>query len=146
MHRNLIQAASFEQLKEFTMDALTMLKETNPSTYEDLETHLYIKIYGKHFSDWLLTKALKGMINEDGTTGGHWTVEQTNSAAKSNGIQFDSSFNEYDWNYVMNMIYSDYYGAVPNDTSVYVKMAKKFLQDKDAKDGKALCYYLAMKK
>ena len=45
----------------------------------------------------------------------------------------------------MNMIYSDYYGAVSNDVSTYVKLAKKFLMDKDAKEGKALCYYLAMK-
>lgn len=145
MHRSLVNDASFEQLKEFTMDSLSMLKETNPKSYEDLETHLYTKIHGKHFCDWLLEKATNNMINEDGTVGAHWTLEQTNSAAKSNGIQFDT-FNEYDWNYVMNMMYSDFYGAVPNETSTYVKMAKKFLQDKDAKAGKALCYYLAVKK
>lgn len=145
MHRNLIRDASFDQLQEFVTDSLSMLKETNPKTYEDLENHLYIKIHGKHFSDWLVEKATSNMINEDGTVGAHWTVEQTTSVAKSNGIQFDE-FNEYDWNYVMNMMYSDYYGAVPNDTSTYVKMAKKFLQDKDAKPGKALCYYLAVKK
>ena len=46
----------------------------------------------------------------------------------------------------MNMIYSDYYGSVPNETSVYVKMARKFLEDKDAEYGKALKYYLAMSK
>lgn len=45
----------------------------------------------------------------------------------------------------MNMIYSDYFGSVPNDTSVYSKMAYKFLEDKDAPEGKALHYYLAMK-
>lgn len=145
MHTKLIQAANNEQIRNFAMDALTMLKETNPKTYEDLETHLYTKIYGKHFSDWLDQKAVDNMINEDGTTGAHWTLEQTNAAAKSNGIQFDG-FNEYDWNYAMNMMYSDFYGAVPNETSTYVKMAKKFLQDKDAKPGKALCYYLAIKK
>ena len=84
------------------------------------------------------------MINEDGTHGPHWTVEQTTDAARNNGITF-KEYNEYDWNYVMNMIYSDYFGAVNDDTNIYVRMSKKFLQDKDAKDGKALCYYLAMK-
>jgi len=44
------------------------------------------------------------------------------------------------------MLYSDYYGSVPNDVSMYAKMAKKFLEDKDAPEGKALKYYLAMKK
>lgn len=145
MHKKLIQIATPEQLKEFIDDAMSMIKETNPKTYEDLEMYLYKEIYGNHFNDWMLMIATKSMVNEDGSTGPHWTLEQTSSVAKSNGITFDM-FNEYDWNYVMNMIYSDYYGSVPNDTAIYVKMSKKFLQDKDAKEGKALCYYLAMKK
>lgn len=144
MHKMLIKQATPEQLKEFVDDALSMLKETNPKTYEDLELYLYKEIYGPHFNDWMLEQATRSMVNEDGTTGPHWTLEQTTSVAKSNSITFDS-FNEYDWNYTMNMIYSDYYGAVSNDTSVYVKMAKKFLMDKDAKKGKAFCYYLAMR-
>lgn len=145
MHKKLIKIANEEQLRNFIDDALTMLKETNPETYEDLESYLYREVYGKHFSDWLLEKATKEMINEDGTKGPHWTLEQTNSVARSNGIDFDT-FNEYDWNYVMNMIYSDYYGAVSNDTNMYAKLSKKFLEDKDAKSGKAFCYYMATKK
>ena len=31
------------------------------------------------------------------------------------------------------------------ETSTYVKMAKKFLDDKDAREGKALRYYLSIK-
>ena len=62
-----------------------------------------------------------------------------------NDIRF-TNFNEYDWNYVMNMMYSDYYGAVPNDVNSYIRLAVKFLEDKDAKEGKAYCYYMAMKK
>lgn len=145
MHKKLLQVADCEQLRNFADNALSMLKETNPHTYEDLEIYLYKEIYGPHFNDWLVEKATKNMVNEDGTTGAHWTVEQTTSVAKQNSITFDT-FNEYDWNYVMNMIYSDYYGAVSNDVSAYVKLAKKFLMDKDSKDGKAFCYYMAMKK
>lgn len=63
--------------------------------------------------------------------------------AKSLSVTFDK-FNKYDWCYVMNMIYSDYYGTVPNDVSIYAKMSQKFLNDKDAKQGKALNYWLAM--
>ena len=144
MHKHLLKDASEEQLREFMDDALTMIKETNKDLYDSLELYLYKEIHGCHFSDWLLDKALSKMYNEDGTTGGHWTVEQTTSVAKQNNIIFDK-INEYDWNYVMNMIYSDYYGAVPNETSSYVKLSKKFLEDKDAKQGKALAYYLAMK-
>lgn len=145
MHKKLTKVASEEQLRSFVDDALSMLKETNYDTYQDLEAYLYREVYGKHFSDWLLEKATKDMVNEDGTKGAHWSLEQTNNVARSNGIEFDT-FNEYDWNYVMNMMYSDYYGAVSNDTNMYVKLAKKFLEDKDSKEGKAFCYYMAMKK
>lgn len=37
------------------------------------------------------------------------------------------------------------YGTVPNDISTYTRLALKFLEDKDAKEGKAYCYYMAMK-
>ena len=144
MHKKLLKLATEEQLREFTDDAMSMIKETHYDLYEDLEMYLYKELYGNHFSDWLLDKATKTMVNEDGTTGAHWTLEQTTNVARQSGITFDK-FNEYDWNYVLNMIYSDYYGAVPNDTTIYVKMARKFLDDKDAKEGKALCYYLSMK-
>ena len=144
MHKELIKEATDSQLRDFVDDALSMIKETHEDLYEDLEMYLYKEIYGCHFCDWLLKKATKDMVNEDGTMGGHWSIEQTNAVARQNGIQFDK-FNEYDWNYVMNMMYSDYYGAVSNDTSVYAKLAKKFLDDKDAKEGKALKYYLSMK-
>ena len=145
MHRQLIKVANDIQLRDFITDAMSMIKETDKKLYETLESYLYKELYGCHFNDWLLTQALKEMVNEDGTKGGHWSLEQTTSVAKQNDIQFEK-FNEYDWCYVMNMMYSDYYGAVPNDISTYVKLSKKFLDDKDSKEGKAYCYYIAMSK
>lgn len=122
-----------------------MLKETDKQVYDDLELFLYKMVYGCHFNEWLLEKALNDMQNEDSTKGMHWSLTETTNVAKDFGISFDR-FNEYDWSFVINMLYSDYYGSVPNDVSTYVKMAKKFLEDKDAPEGKALKYYLAMKK
>lgn len=73
-----------------------------------------------------------------------WTMMETTQVANSSGIKFDK-FNEYDWNYVMNMIYSDYVSILGSNVSSYAKMAEKFLMDKDAPDGKALRYAMAMK-
>ena len=145
MHKKMIKDATDEQLREFVTDAISMIKETNYDLYEKLEMYLYKEIYGCHFNEWMLEKAVSSLINEDGSTGAHWTLEQTNNVAKQLGINF-MNYNEYDWNYTMNMIYSDYYGAVANDTNVYAKMARKFLEDKDAKVGKALYYYLELSK
>ena len=103
-----------------------------------------LKLFGCHFNDWLLECATSKMINEDGTTGPHYNIDQSNTIARQYNVIFDH-FNEWDWNYVLNMVYSDYYGSVTNENSSYVKLAKKFIEDKDAPKGKALHYYLAMK-
>ena len=144
MHKKMIEDAKPEQIKEFLRDTLSMLKSTDHELYEQLEMSLYKELYGCHFNSWLLECALDKMQNQDGTEGGHWTLDQTTSVAKQYGITF-TTFNEYDWNYVMNMMYSDYYGVVSNDVSSYAKLAKNFLMDKDAPKGKAFHYYMAMK-
>ena len=146
MHRKIIEEATHEQLKNFAYRAFDMIKRTvDEETYDDIEMILYKDVYGCHFNKWLLEKALCCMVNEDGTEGGHWTVEQTTSVAKNANFTFDH-FNEYDFNYVMNMVYSDYYKAGGGNTNFYLELAKAFLMDKDAPKGKALKYYLAMKK
>ena len=145
MYKEIIREIDNGKLKDLTIDMLSMIKETNKELYDTLEMYLYKEVYGCHFNKWLLEKATSEMVNEDGTKGIHWNIADTTSVAKSNGVSFDK-FNEYDWCYVMNMMYSDYYGSVNNDTNTYAKMAVKFLNDKDAPSGKALKYYLAMMK
>lgn len=144
MYRQLTEQATHDQLKAFVNDAMSMLKETNPETFETLNIYLYKELNGCHFNEWMLKRATDNMINEDGTKGPKWSVQETNQVARNYNVTFDE-FNEYDWNYVMNMIHSDYYGSVPNEVGTYVKMASKFLHDKDAAKGKALNYYLAFK-
>lgn len=144
MHKKLIKQATDEQLREYITDVLSMIKETDHDLYETLEMHLYKELYGCHFCDWKLEQALSKMINEDGTTGGNWNIEQTNGVAKELGYTF-KNYNQYDFNYVMNMMYSDYYKTLQNDTSMYGRLSIDFLEDKDSPEGKALKYYIAMK-
>lgn len=143
MHVKILEDATLEQLKEFIDYAIKEAKSYDEHLYEAMEMCLYKKVHGYHFCDWMLAKALQGMVNEDGSHGGHWSIADTTAVAKQYNIRF-INFNEYDWNYVMNMMYSDYYGSVPNEVITYVKLAEKFLMDKDAGVGKAFKYYVAM--
>ena len=145
MHKTLLKEASLEVMRDFMDKAFDELKVKDYEMYEELELDLYKEMYGCHFNEWLLDKALSHLENEDGTTGYHWDLATTTQVAKSNGIEFNH-FNEYDWCYVMNMLYSDYYKVIGNDANMYVKMSKAFLMDKDAPKGKALKYYISMKK
>lgn len=143
MTSELLKDSDIKALKEFVEDMLDELEEEMPKVYKKVVIDLHKKLYGCCFSEILLEKALSNLSNNDNTKGKHYSLEQTNDLAKSYSITFDT-FNQYDWCYVLNMIYSDYYGIIQNDTSMYVKLARAFLQDKDAPSGKALKYYLAM--
>lgn len=129
-------------LKDIALNLADALNELSPDKYNELVLQLHTKINGYHFSKETLELATSRLKNEDGSTGAHWTVEQTTAVAKNLGIDFaNTNYNEYDWSYVMNMLYSDYFGVISNEASAYAKLARKFLEDKDAKDCKAFRYY-----
>lgn len=82
-----------------------------------------------------MTAWVAGMQNEDGTTGGHWTVDETTEAAHAAGIRLDD-ISPVCWNTAMNMMYSDYFGAASKfgvaKPAFFAELARDFLWDKDA--------------
>jgi hypothetical protein len=89
-----------------------------------------------------IEKWMRGLQNEDGTIGPHWTKEQTTQVMKQKNVDCDPT----DFYIAMNMIYSDYYNAAKkanaNNVDFYVNMAKAFLDDKDVgAEDKLSAYY-----
>ena len=86
------------------------------------------------------------MQNDDGTTGPHWTMEQTTAVAESMGIQAPA-VPRWAWGVTMNMMYSDYYHVAVefglNRPEFYAALAKAFLLDKDGPgpEQKLMAYY-----
>ena len=74
------------------------------------------------------------MENTDGSTGPHWTMEQTTAIADSMGIP-EHEIPRWAWGVTMNMMYSDYYPVAVefglNRPEFYAALAKAFLLDKD---------------
>lgn len=84
----------------------------------------------------------KNMKNEDGTSGPHWSVEQTKQIMAQRNI----SLNPAEFYAALNMIYSDFSPVAKKhglggSLDFYVDMAKAFLNDKDAAPGKLSNYY-----
>lgn len=84
---------------------------------------------------WLLN-----MDNADGTKGAHWGLEATKA------FKPDDSISDYEWECVMNMMYSDYYDVAVshgvNTPEFYADMASAFIHDKDSKSkDKTAAYY-----
>lgn len=86
------------------------------------------------------------MKNADGSTGPHWTMEQTTAVAESMGIQAPA-VPRWAWGVAMNMMYSDYYHVAVefglNRPEFYAALAKAFLLDKDGPgpEQKLMAYY-----
>lgn len=145
MHTRMLEEATPSQLKSFLSDSFAELKRSMPELYEQMECELYDHIYGHHFTAWKYENAVAELENKDGTSGAHWTLKQIEDYVKARGLPL-GTYNLFDLAYAMNMLYSDYFGVVQDSPEMYYKMAKAFLEDRDAPEGKAFLYYKAMRK
>lgn len=80
--------------------------------------------------------------NEDGTQGPHWTLEQTKQVMAQKGVKADP----FEFFAVLNAMYADYCKVfkkhgVGDKLDFYVDMAKAFIDDKDASEGKVVKYF-----
>lgn len=84
----------------------------------------------------------KGMHNEDGSKGPHWTIDQAKQVMQQRGI---SSYDPYEFWAVMNAIYSDYCTVLKkhgiNNMDAYIDLTCAWLNDKDAVPNKAAVYF-----
>lgn len=131
----------YPQIVDNLVYNLSMLENTDKQYVADaIEEDVYTLVYGPHFDKETALMAVSEMKNVDGTMGEHWDMEQTTMAAKQSGIVFNK-YNECDFYYVLNMLYSDNYGVFGNDSNTYIQLAMAWLDDPDVPEGKAWRYY-----
>ena len=131
-----------EQLHDVMEHPVTLGHAEEVTVYADAICALH-KLDGDHFRE--STKMMKfteddakewtaRMENTDGSTGPHWTMEQTTAIADSMGIP-EHEIPHWAWGVTMNMMYSDYYHVAVefglNRPEFYAALAKAFLLDKD---------------
>lgn len=114
------------------------------SKKREFEKHEYM--YGPHFNEPCARRAVANMLNEDGTIGAHWSLDETTALANQYNIDLHASFNKYDWFVALNMIRSDFYKVITSLTNSdnvkhFIEFAKAWLKDKDITEGKMWHYY-----
>lgn len=84
---------------------------------------------------------MRGLENEDGSKGAHWSFDQTSNLLEQKKIDCDP----IEFYVTMNMMHSDYYNVAKkfnvNNTEFYADLAEAFLCDKDADEDKLVRYY-----
>lgn len=112
-------------------------KDNDDFAWQDIDA----EHHPEHLSKADAESWVSRMKNSDGTKGCHWTLEQTQDVAKQRNITCDPN----DFWAVMNMMYSDYCQVAKRQSvdtpGFYADMAKAFLEDADAADGKAYLYW-----
>ena len=127
-----------EEMEEIVCEALEEVLGRCTRLFWDTAYKLHYVAYGTHFDEHLAKKAVAGMKNVDGTCGEHWTYEQTRQLADQQVIT-----QKADWYYVMNMLYSDYSEIYGSDINMYIRVAKAYMRDPDAPEGKVFDLWLA---
>ena len=114
--------------------AMRYIEESDEEEYEELELCLHKGAYGK-----ILTEDMaKDIIVKMKPYGMKWTLDQTKDVQKQYSL---TDIRDVDFWIVMNMAYNDYHELFDEDLGMYVKYAKSFIKDEDAKAGKVFEYF-----
>ena len=109
-------------------------EEHDEEKYEDLEMCLYEGAYGKVLTE----EKAREIIMDMHPYGMKWTIDQTKDVQKQFGM---TDMRDVDFWIVMNMAYNDYHDLFDDDVEMYMKYAKNFIKDEDAKEGKVYTYF-----
>lgn len=106
-------------------------------SYEDWDEMDDDGRYKAKLNDYNPWEWAKDMKNTDGSSGAHWSMEDTETVRKARNI---NDCKPEDFWISMNMMYSDYQGVAKkygiDKPEFYADMAKSFLTDKDSKQGR----------
>ena len=130
-----------EELKEIVCDIIEKMKRYCPEEFYSIIYKIHCVAYGAHFDKELAKKAVSKMKNVDGTIGEHWNMEQTDTIASQHGVD-----RKADFYYTINMLYSDFSKVLGNDNSTYIKLAKAYMLDPDADEGKVFNIWAGQKR
>ena len=119
--------------------AMEHLEECDEEKYEELEMCLYEGAYGKVLTE----EKAKHIIIAMRPFGMKWTMEQTKDVQKQYAIM---DIKDVDFWIVMNSAYNDYHDLFEENLDMYVKYAKHFIKDEDAKEGKVYTYFTRIPK
>lgn len=122
-----------DRLSEMFEDLLSKIKNDDPKCYEKYKNELYEMAYGKKITE----EIAKDWVSNMEPVGEYWTMEEVANAMR----QLNYNFDLIDFYTTANMIMNDYNDIVKDDETLALRMAKDWLNDKDAKENKLFEYW-----
>ena len=119
---------------EIVMDHL---EHCDKKLYDELEMKLYEMANGKILNQKMAEKLVDNMK----PYGMRWTIDEVDEIKRQYG--FDT-LRTIDFFVVMNSAYNDFRDIFEDRIEMYVRYAKDFIDDEDAKEGKVFIYYTSI--
>lgn len=133
---SIIRSGSGEQMEALRDLFIRTVDEMDEEKKAELEYCIHKIANGGKLGEAVARHWVSEMKNKDGTSGEHWTKEQTDGLHR----QVAPSTDAWDFYATMNMMYSDYCRPEFN-SSDYAMMAKDWLCDEDVGSCKTVRYY-----
>ena len=129
-----------EKLGDMLSELIYMTKESHPELYEKYKMKLYGMAYNYKF-----TKEMAEEIVEDMKPRGEiWSYDTTTQVKNQYGL---SNINAEDFYLVLNSLGNDYGDVINTDeVETYIRMARAWIEDKDAKENKIWIYFTKIPK
>jgi hypothetical protein len=131
-----------DALMEIFEEMFCDIKITNPEKYHHLEYEVMTIANKGHFDDKIYRKAVSCLLKKYDVTNLHWSLEQTDAVAKNLGYRWDE-YNNYEFNFVMNMLHCQFHEIASIEATTYAKMANKWLEEHE---NKVLKYFMFIMK
>ena len=129
-----------EKLGDMLSELIYMTKESHPDIYEKYKMKLYGMAYNYKFTREMAEEIVENMKPRAEI----WNYDTTIQVKNQYGL---NNINSEDFYIVLNSLGNDY-GDVINidEVDTYVKMAKAWIDDKDAKENKVWIYFTKIPK
>ena len=122
-----------ECLKDIFTNAMSELKDINPSKYKEYK----IKLKGMAYNYEIDEELAKEIVDNMKPLGEHWSIEEVSNANGEDNHRIEDVY------VVMNSLANDYKDVISlDDTDTYVRLARAWLDDEDGKEHKVWKYFV----
>lgn len=132
------------KLSEILVDLMEIIKQYDEEAYKRYEMHIYKMAYGTVLSRQMAEEIVSNMQ----PYGKRWNIEETKEIQEQYGID---NIRPIDFFVVMNSKFNDNKDTVERFTKskeeeldMYISLAKDFIMDEDAKEGKIFIYFTSI--
>lgn len=122
-----------ECLKDIFTNAMSELKDINPSKYKEYK----IKLKGMAYNYEIDEELAKEIVDNMKPLGEYWSIEEVSNANGEDNHRIEDVY------VVMNSLANDYKDVISlDDTDTYVRLARAWLDDEDGKEHKVWKYFV----